>query len=171
MRPNVKVQSLPSGFDGTSTNGIMPLRVSKPNERVLYQVHPGESIFIEAHTISLVPKENRVIPILTSVSECFEENASQSDSQPQSSARLLESPKHDRIRSILSSLSESDNVKRQLDASSAKGSDEWNSDHTRHNPVHVVRDGSRKRKVEISCGVSIVPNSTPLHSQPLTLLS
>ena len=59
MRSNVRVQSVPSSFDGKTSNGILSLRASKDTGRILYQVYPGQSIFIGSHTISIVPQQDR----------------------------------------------------------------------------------------------------------------
>ena len=154
-----KVQSLPSGFDGTSSNGIMPLKVSNDNERVLYQLHPGESLFVGSRTISIVPEQYRDIPVSPSGYDSFRERVSQNVSQIQSSSRLLETPTRNQIPSILSSPAQSKSAVKQTATSTTKSNDdsqEWNQDPAKRNLLGVIRDISRKRKAESPCGQSMI---------------
>lgn len=151
MTPNVKVQSLPSGFDGTTSNGIMPLRVSTTHERVLYQVHPGESVFIASHTISIVPEQYREVPTSPPGHDNFRDHVSQNASQLQASRRLLATPTHNRVRSMLSSPVEINNDSKQTATLSPRSNDDghtWSRDGTKNNLLTAIRDVSRKRKVD-----------------------
>ncbi|KAL9127013.1 MAG: hypothetical protein Q9217_004028 [Psora testacea] len=63
----VRVQSFASGFDACSAKGWMQLKPSMPPHHiVLFQLHPGESIYIGPLSLSIVPQEHAQFPLLSS---------------------------------------------------------------------------------------------------------
>lgn len=55
LKPGLAVQSYMQAFTGLNSNGYMPLRQSNAEHRVLFQLHPRESLFIGSKTISVMP--------------------------------------------------------------------------------------------------------------------
>ncbi len=76
LSPDVSVQSIAAGFDGKSANGVMHLQISDTNRRIYYQLHPGESLFVDSATISIVPEEHRNIPVSPSGYDSYREHVS-----------------------------------------------------------------------------------------------
>lgn len=107
LTSGIAVQSIPLGFDGRTANGIMPLKPSDPGGlRVLYQVHPGETIFLGSHTLSLVPEEHADLQVASSGPshyESYREQVSQLESSILQEAAILETPMAQRFGTPLGS--------------------------------------------------------------------
>ena len=56
LKPHLSIQSYMPGFAGTASNGYITLKESKENAKVLFQLHPNDSIFIGSKTFSISPK-------------------------------------------------------------------------------------------------------------------
>ena len=141
----VKVESLPSGFYGTSCNGIMSLQVSDTKKRIYYQLHPGESLFVGSHTVSIVPEEYRDIPPSPSGYGSFRERVNQHVSQLRSSLGQSETPVHHWVRSIYSSPAQAKSVIKQ--AATLDGQ-RWASDPVERNLLGIIREVSKRHTIE-----------------------
>ena len=64
----------------------MQLQVSDASQKILYQLHPGESLFVGPFTISIVPEEYRDIPASPSAHDNYRERISQQINGTQSSS-------------------------------------------------------------------------------------